>query len=75
MIELRGAATFGSGTSPSKAATASGSGPAGLACRVPGALESGEQARAATPAFKSSNALVAIAGGVVDTCKGTVAVQ
>ena len=31
---------------------------------------------AATPAFKSSNALVAIAGGVVNiTCKGTVAVQ
>ena len=41
-----------------------GSGPPGLACRVPGALESGRASSGrTTPAFKSSNALVPIAGG------------
>ena len=52
MIELRGAATFGSGTSPSKAAMARWVRTPGLACRVPGALESDEQAKGGHPGLQ-----------------------
>jgi hypothetical protein len=66
VIELRGAATLGIGSSPSKAATAKvGQDLLALYAEYQSHLKDTSGQGAAAPAFKSSNALAPVAGGSV----------
>ena len=66
VIELRGTETLGIGTSPSKAATAKvGQDLLALYAEYQAHLKDTSGQGAATPAFKSSNAIAPVAGGSV----------